>query len=125
MQQGQTILIVDDEAIIRDVLSLILRRAGYHVLVASGGKEALQLLRATGESIGLAVLDLVMPEIGGVRLLSRLREIQPGMRALFMSGYQTPLGLPAGSEFLTKPFTATDLLRALGDTGKRAIAQTA
>ncbi|MCU1232934.1 MAG: response regulator receiver protein [Candidatus Solibacter sp.] len=125
MQQGTTILIVDDEKIIRDVVTLLLRRAGYRVLSAASGPEALDLVRATGELIELAVLDLVMPNLGGVRLLSRLRGIQPGMRALFISGYDTPLGLPNSAAFLSKPFTAAELLRAVGDTGRRAIAQTA
>jgi CheY-like chemotaxis protein len=125
MLEGPTVLVVDDETIIVNVATVVLRRAGYRVLAATDGNHALGLVRASEAPIFLAVLDLVMPEIGGVKLLGRLREIDPGVRALFISGYNAPTGVPAGCPLLTKPFTAADLLRAVGDAGERPAVQRA
>src|SRR4051812_2654739 len=113
MNQGATILIVDDEALVRDVVALLVQRAGYRVLSAGSAVEALELVRTSDEPVALAILDLVMPEGGGVRLLSRLRDLQPHLSPLFMSGYNPPLGLPDGAPLLMKPFSAADLLRAI------------
>jgi DNA-binding response OmpR family regulator len=125
MSQVSTILIVDDEVLIKDVVTLVLRRAGYRVLGAASGAEALDAVRLSADLVQLAVLDLVVPDIGGARLLGRLQEFQPGMRALFISGYETPLGLPAGAAFLHKPFTTAELLSAVGENVRRSVAHSA
>jgi DNA-binding response OmpR family regulator len=125
MQQGPLVLVVDDEAFIRDVVTLVLRKGGFHVLAAATGEEALHLMRESPAPIYLAVLDLMMPDLGGARLFDRLCELQPGVRALYISGYSTALGLPEGSMVLHKPFTATELLRAVDAGGSRTMAQRA
>jgi len=125
MQEGPTVLVVDDEPIILSVMTIVLRKAGYRVLAAANGAQALALVHASGAPVYVAVLDLTMPGIGGVRLLAGLREIDSNMRALFISGFDTVTGLPAGCDFLTKPFTAAELLRAVDDAGEHAIAHSA
>lgn len=121
MPEGPTVLVVDDEAIILNVVTIILRRAGFRVLAANSAGEALELVRSSGAPIYLAVLDLDMPKVSGLNLLARLQEADSGMRALLMSGHTAPTGMPEGCDFLTKPFTVAQLLHAVGDAGQRAI----
>jgi CheY-like chemotaxis protein len=123
--EGPTVLVVDDEEIILKVVTVVLRRAGFRVLAATNGADALDLARASGAPIFLAVLDLVMPQLGGARLLAHLHELDPRIRALFISGYNPPRGVPEGCQFLSKPFTAAELLRSVGDAGQRTIVQRA
>ncbi len=112
MQVGPLILVADDEAIILNVVTVVLRKAGCRVLSASCGTQALQLVEASEEPISLAVLDVVMPDLDGPRLSLRLREIYPNLPVLFISGYTLPAsGIPTGADFLSKPFTAAELLR--------------
>lgn len=112
------VLVADDEEIIVNVVAVILRRAGYRVLTAVGGTPALESVLASEEPVSLAVLDMVMPDLSGPQLYFRLREIYPQMRALFISGHSTPLGkVPAGCDFLPKPFTAGELLKRLREAG--------
>jgi CheY-like chemotaxis protein len=112
MQTGPLILVADDEAIILNVVTVVLRKAGFRVLPASSGTQALQIAETSEEPIFLAVLDIVMPGLDGPHLATRLREIYPGLRVLFISGYAMPAsGIPAGADFLGKPFTASELLR--------------
>jgi CheY-like chemotaxis protein len=114
MSTGPLVLVADDEAIILNVVTVVLRKAGYRVLSASGGYQALTLVEASEEPVCLAVLDVVIPDLNGPELFDRLRQINPDMRALFISGYSRPRsGAPLGSDFLPKPFTAAELLRRL------------
>jgi PAS domain S-box-containing protein len=113
--QGITTLVVEDEQLVRDLVCRTLRRAGYHVLVASNGEEALALSRATPETIELLVTDVVMPRMNGSELATRLTAERPGIRVLFMSGYANEVldvrgGLEPGTEYLQKPFTPSVLL---------------
>jgi CheY-like chemotaxis protein len=80
------ILVVDDDATVRRVLELLLRRFGYRVLVATSGAEGLALYRARGSEIALVILDVQMPEMSGPATLAALRQINPTVRCWFMSG---------------------------------------
>ena len=120
MPEVPTILVADDDAIVLDLVSFALRRAGFPVLSASGGRQALELVRNSQEPVSLAVIEVCMPGLNGPELFARLREIYPGIRALFMSGYPPPRPeIPAGSDFLAKPFTAPDLLRRVREVAER------
>jgi CheY-like chemotaxis protein len=126
MSTGPLVLVADDEAIILNVVTVVLRKAGYRVLSASGGYQALTLVEASEEPVCLAVLDVVIPDLNGPELFDRLRQINPDMRALFISGYSRPRsGAPLGSDFLPKPFTAAELLRRLQQTAERPMTQRA
>jgi DNA-binding response OmpR family regulator len=108
-----TVLLADDETMIRDMTARTLRDQGFEVLTASSGDEALRLAREKSGAIDLLVTDLVMPEMSGIELARRLGAKIPGLRVLFMSGYgnaalATHRGRPP--EFLRKPFTPTELL---------------
>jgi two-component system, cell cycle sensor histidine kinase and response regulator CckA len=112
----ETILLVDDEAFVRDLGERILSRAGYTVLTAANGIEALDLFTRKEKQIDLVILDLIMPEMGGEASLKELLKIDPGVKVLVASGYSAdtsmrgPLALGARG-FVSKPFRLKELLR--------------
>jgi CheY-like chemotaxis protein len=115
---GETLLVVEDEAALRDVAGRILSGAGYRVLAADGGIQALELAALHEGSIDLLVSDVVMPGMLGKELAERLVDIRPDTRVLYMSGYAQPVlasqgTLDPGVALLEKPFTAADLLGAV------------
>jgi two-component system cell cycle sensor histidine kinase/response regulator CckA len=111
---SETILLVEDETIVRDLARTILELRGYHVLVAASPQEAMTL-DERGVHFDLVVTDVVMPKMRGGELAERLRSRRPGLKVLFMSGYpdgQDAIGAgDAGSSFLQKPFTVVELGR--------------
>ena len=107
----ETILFVEDNPAVRHAVSRMLTEAGYHVLPAASGAEALELARGR---VDLVVSDLVMPGMGGRMLVNRLRAGHPNLRALFISGVERDASVvPSGTAFLPKPFGADALLRAV------------
>jgi PAS domain S-box-containing protein len=85
--QAETILLVEDELDVRDMLCNMLGLAGYHVLVASNGQDALSLLALPNRTIDLLITDIIMPGMSGVELAAKARQTSPKTRILFMSGY--------------------------------------
>jgi two-component system cell cycle sensor histidine kinase/response regulator CckA len=105
----ETILVVEDEDAVRRLVRATLERRGYRVLVASGGPEALEIVRKLG-TVDLLLTDLVMPQMSGVEVAERVRKDFPNVRVLYMSGYtdrslQRTEMLPDEGGFLQKPFT--------------------
>jgi len=109
--QAATILLVDDEAIVRKAAAEMLRELGHAVLEAASGAVALDLLR-THPEIEIIISDYLMPAMTGTDLIRAAREVRPGIPALLITGYAR---LAATSEEnvvrLSKPFTATDISR--------------
>ncbi len=106
----ETLLIVENEAAIRNLLQMALRKSGYNVLAAESGREALDLVRNHSGPIHLLITDVMMPDIDGPELVRRLSTLRPETRTLFMSGYMDDaLGeqgvLPANVNFIQKPFS--------------------
>jgi two-component system cell cycle sensor histidine kinase/response regulator CckA len=117
--RGETILVVDDEAGVREVMSRALSEAGYRVIEAADGPAALHALDTAGGA-SLLVTDLAMPGMGGVRLTEAASERWPRMRALLVSGHPLEHGVDAGrAAFLQKPFTPDTLVAAV----RRALSQ--
>jgi CheY-like chemotaxis protein/anti-sigma regulatory factor (Ser/Thr protein kinase) len=115
---GETLLVVEDEAALRDVAGRILSGAGYRVLSAECGPEALALAARHEGAIDLLVSDVIMPGMLGKDLAERLCVARPDTRVLYMSGYAQPIlhshgTLDPGVALLEKPFTANDLLTAV------------
>jgi two-component system CheB/CheR fusion protein len=111
---AETILVVEDEESVRLWLARALEPLGYAVLLAADGEEALRLVRSTGESIAIAVVDAVLPGMGCGPLLVHLAEIQPALPVILMSAYGTEelyaRGIvPRGATVLRKPFDIAEL----------------
>ena len=114
MSAAKTVLVVDDEPSVLRVASKVLRRAGYEVLEALGGQEALQIADEFDGTIDLLLADVVMPGLGGRELGERFRELHPGTALLFMSGYTEDEVLLHGIRVaevncISKPFTVAGL----------------
>src|SRR3984957_3778125 len=112
----ETVLVVEDQDGIRDIVRESLRRNGYKVLIANDGDEALQMAGAYPDPIHLLITDLVMPNIGGRELAQRLTPLRPMMKVLFMSGYSEPTSsdIESASQsapVLQKPFSLDALAR--------------
>ncbi len=112
----ETILVVEDEKAVRDLVVDVLSGKGYRVLSADEGREGLRLFEERREPVDLLITDLVMPVMGGRELAIRLQDERPGMNVLFMSGYTEGNGIESGGgrpgfRFLQKPFLPNDLLR--------------
>ena len=115
----ETILIVEDEAILREMACDILKNCGYRLLEAATGKEALELWRKRASEIDMLLTDMVMPEgISGVDLAERLLADRPDLKILFTSGYSSTeinaeLLSRSQARFLQKPFSHTTLARVV------------
>ncbi|MBY0491105.1 MAG: response regulator [Gemmatimonadaceae bacterium] len=122
-----TVLLVEDEEGVRQIAQRILRDAGYDVLVATNGQDGLRCWRecaSAGQGIDLVISDVVMPTLGGRRMLELLRAEAPALPAIFMSGYVegglTDKDLTGPTRFLGKPFTRRELLREVRALLQRA-----
>ncbi|MGA8489900.1 MAG: ATP-binding protein [Terriglobales bacterium] len=112
----ETVLVVEDQDGIREIVRESLRRNGYKVLIAVDGNEALQIAGSYPDPIHLLVTDLVMPNIGGRELAQRLTPQRPAMKVLFMSGYSEHSALDieetgSSATILQKPFSLDALAR--------------
>lgn len=120
----ETVLVVEDEDAVRDLVCQMLRMAGYTVLEARHGGEALLICEQSKEHIHLMVTDVVMPQMSGRQLAERLAPLQPDMKVLFMSGHTDDAVIRHGVKnammtFLQKPFTPVALaqkVRAILDS---------
>lgn len=115
LQGSETILLAEDNDQVRDLAREILELQGYRVLVAENGQQALSEIERAKDPIHLLLSDLVMPDMHGQELYTKLADKLPGLRVLFMSGYTRDAVAQHGiteSEhpFLQKPFTVQDLL---------------
>jgi two-component system cell cycle sensor histidine kinase/response regulator CckA len=109
-KSDKTILLVEDEKVVRDLIAKILRDLGYEVLIAENGKEALELATIHIEKIALVISDLVMPQMGGKELAEKLLPMAPRLKMIFMSGYTEKAifhqgVLTTNMIFLQKPFS--------------------
>jgi two-component system cell cycle sensor histidine kinase/response regulator CckA len=116
---GETLLVVEDDPSVREVLVHGLVQDGYQVYEAANGREALDLFRTHRDEIALVITDLVMPEMGGIALGDRLREIGATTRILYITGYHqdlerySPQQLPLCCGLLLKPFSPQVLAGAI------------
>ena len=111
----ESVLVVEDDPLVREVTARSLRSGGYRVLIADSGAAALAVASSEGETLRLVVTDVVMPGLDGKTLADELVRRLPGVRVLFVSGYTQDVishhgVLDSGIEFLQKPFTSSALL---------------
>lgn len=111
----RTILIVDDEPSIVDLLAQVLRESGYEVLEAGSAADAISLCTQFASSIHLVLSDFTMPRLNGIQLAKRLRTIRPNLRFIFMSASPNAFEELAVEGFmcLPKPFALPDLLERI------------
>jgi signal transduction histidine kinase/ligand-binding sensor domain-containing protein/CheY-like chemotaxis protein len=111
----ETVLLVEDEPLVRDIAKSALSDQGYQVLEAEHGEEAVAVAREHDAEIQIVLTDVVMPKMGGRELVENLRRTRPGIRVLYMSGY-TAAGIDEqdvvepGTAFLRKPFALAEML---------------
>ena len=116
----ETILLAEDEEMVRNMAQTILERAGYRVLAVADGVEALAAFQQRANEIDLVILDVIMPKLGGQETYERMRAHRPGLPALFASGYsreavRSDFALASGLSLIQKPFSRKDLLQAVRD----------
>jgi hypothetical protein len=125
---SETVLVVEDEMPIRLLVERVLASAGYRVLLAANGCEALEMLEERGEQIDLVFTDVVMPDMSGPQLVKRLKESWPKVSVLFTSGFTDDEVFRRGlseqdGNFIPKPYSATALkhkVRTLLDAVREA-----
>ncbi len=118
VSRGEKILLVDNEELVRDLGKRILERSGYTVITASNGKEALEIYAREQSNIGLVVLDLIMPQMGGEKCLEELVKINPYVKVVVSSGHSLApkewdhLGTYAKG-FVNKPYQLKEFLKVV------------
>jgi len=115
---SETVMVVDDEETVREMLVRALQAQGYRVLEAEHGQQAVEVFAQYGGEVDLVVLDLIMPRLSGAETFQRLREVEPGVKVLVSSGYspdeQNEPFLQENAEgFLQKPYDVDQVLLAV------------
>ena len=116
----ETILVAEDEQMVRELAVRILQRAGYTVLAAADGEEAFRTFEAKRETIALVILDAVMPKLTGQEVYRRIHDVAPQTRVIFCSGYdpgtaQSSLMREQRLRMIEKPFLEDSFLRTVRD----------
>ena len=114
------ILVADDDADILKLVSMILEQAGYRTVRVSNGKQALEKVRLMPGRFRLAILDLIMPELGGHEAAREILGLESGIALLFISGYVPETADLLPGQLLRKPFTSKQLLEAVHALLKQA-----
>jgi len=118
---SETILVVDDDSSVRDMVARILERFGYTVLSAANGEKALEIFEQNSDRVALVLTDIVMPGMGGTALMERIEEVRAGVPVIFMSGYSLnaihhKFVLKKGIICLPKPPSMEELLEKVRST---------
>ena len=113
-----SLLVVDDDDLVRESLASALRRSGFVVRLAAGGEEAVELYRRHGADIAAVLLDVRMPGMDGPNALAALRRLNPAVRCCFMSSYiegysREELLALGGDDFFLKPISLAELMTIL------------
>jgi len=118
----KAVLVVDDEPLMRSMMTHVLQQEGFSVFAAGCGTQALSLFRSHPGDIGLLISDVVMPEMDGPSLAAKLKAERPDLPVLLMSGYCDGEQLNNNFEFLAKPFSMSDLLARVRNLAQRRAA---
>jgi two-component system cell cycle sensor histidine kinase/response regulator CckA len=112
-----TVLLVDDEFVVRKSLAAALERSGYSVVVAHGGVEGLHRFAQNRDKIQLIIADIVMPDLDGLSMVKVIRRENPQIKVLFITGHKdkVPGWAEESCELLLKPFGANKLVAAVAE----------
>ena len=122
LRGNETILLVDDEENVTNVMSAMIKELGYQVIVACGGEEAVEIYRRMYGSIDLVIMDMIMPGCGGGAAIDQINAINPSVRVILSSGYsldgeaQEIMNRGGVSSFIQKPFQLGELSRKIRAT---------
>lgn len=113
----KTILLAEDERLLRELGETILRQAGYKVVTAPGAEELRALVSEYSDRVDLLLTDVIMPGLGGQELVALVKRRWPAIRILYMSGYSSEEidNLDRDAGFLQKPFTPGELMKKIAD----------
>jgi len=117
----ETILVAEDDDMLLALLQKILARSGYKIYLARNGEEAIKLFDSHAGEIDLALLDVIMPVLGGQHVMAHIQSVAPHVKFLFSSGYsenaiQTDFIIKDGLRLIKKPYKSSELLRAIRET---------
>lgn len=115
---GETILLVEDEEMLLDLLRHILEGKGYNVLAAGDGIEAVEIYKRYSDTIALVLSDMGLPRLGGWEAFQQMKQINPGVKAILASGYLDPglrsrMFAEGAREFVQKPYDPTEIIRTI------------
>ena len=118
---SETILLVEDEGAVRQIMREILEQTGYRVVEAIDGEHALRELQQHRDAIHLLITDIIMPKMDGLTLCQKAQVIKPGLKSIFISGYHDKILDSKGGDgqekhYLSKPFTAGQFLKIVRET---------
>ena len=118
VEGSETILIVEDERVVRELVQEVLQAHGYTVLTAADGREAIAICTARSDKIDLLLTDVMMPQMTGPELARQLKPQRPEMRIIFMSGYtdQVRVLFDSSAAFIQKPFRTKELVEKIRET---------
>ncbi len=113
--ESVTILVVDDDELVREFVCATLRRNGFHVLAAPDGPTAIELAKRHGQELDVAIVDMMMPELDGEQTIRSIHKVAPSVRALLMSGHSenqisSELIDNGNVAYLQKPYTGSALV---------------
>lgn len=119
----ETVLVVDDEELVRILTENFLEQLGYKVMLAESGEEAVEIFKHNSERIQLILSDITMSGIDGIETVRRIRKISPQIKAIISSGYSSERidSIPRDSVFLAKPYSITELQSAIRKISKSTI----
>ncbi|KTB64872.1 MULTISPECIES: response regulator [Pseudomonas] len=104
-----TILVVEDDAIVRMLIVDVLEELEFSVVEAADAEEALKIVKDTDQPIDLMMTDVGLPDMDGKQLATNVRELRPALPILFASGYADNIDVPAGMQVIAKPFSIDQL----------------
>jgi two-component system, cell cycle sensor histidine kinase and response regulator CckA len=117
---GQTVLLVEDEEMLLDLLATLLEEHGYRVLTAHDGQEAVDIYKQFGEGISIVLSDMGLPKLGGWEVFRQMKEMNPNVRCILASGYFDPdlrlqMVKEGAVDFVQKPYVPNVILARIGD----------
>jgi CheY-like chemotaxis protein len=118
---GQTVLLVEDEEMLLDLLATLLEEYGYRVLTAHDGQQAVDIYRQFGERISIVLSDMGLPKLGGWEVFRQMKEMNPNVRCILASGYFDPelraqMVREGAVDFVQKPYIPNVILARIGET---------